>query len=98
MLTLRVRDVAHATPRSIIVRLDLAGAVRDYRAGQAVLVGRTGDTVQRPYSVALAPHEARESGTLELLVGLDAQGSPGPHLAGLAAGTPVDVDGPVGTF
>ena len=42
--------------------------------------------VQRPDSLALAPHEARESGTLELLVGLDAAGSPGPHLAGLAAG------------
>jgi ferredoxin-NADP reductase len=98
MLTLRVRDVAHATPRSIIVRLDLAGAVLDYRAGQAVLVGRTGDTVQRPFSVALAPHEARESGTLELLVGLDAQESSGAHLTGLMPGMRVDVDGPVGSF
>jgi Na+-transporting NADH:ubiquinone oxidoreductase subunit F len=98
MLTLRVRDVVHATPRSLIVQLDLAGAVLEYRAGQAVLVGQTGQPVQRPYSLALAPHEARESGTLELLVGLDAEGSPGPHLTGLAAGTPVDVDGPVGTF
>jgi ferredoxin-NADP reductase len=98
MLTLRVRDVAHATPRSIIVRLDLAGAVLDYRAGQAVLVGHTGDAVQRPYSVALAPHEARESGMLELLVGLDAQESPGGHLSTLVPGMHVDVDGPIGSF
>ena len=42
MLTLRVRDVARATPRSLIVQLDLAGAVLDYRAGQAVLVAPTG--------------------------------------------------------
>jgi Na+-transporting NADH:ubiquinone oxidoreductase subunit F len=98
MLTLGVRDVAHATPRSVIVRLDLAGAVFDYRAGQAVLVGHTGDMVQRPYSLALAPYEARESGTLELLVGLDAPDSPGTHLSNLMHGMHVDVDGPVGSF
>jgi ferredoxin-NADP reductase len=98
MLTLRVRDVAHATPRSVIVQLDLGGAVLDYRAGQAVLVGQRDQPVQRPYSLALAPHEARESGMLELLVGLDAAGSPGPHLADLRTGILVQVDGPVGTF
>lgn len=98
MLTLRVREVAPATPRALIVQLDLAGAALDYRAGQAVLVGRHSQPVRRPYSLALAPHEARASGTLELLVGLEATGSPGDHLAGLAPGMLADVDGPVGSF
>jgi Na+-transporting NADH:ubiquinone oxidoreductase subunit F len=98
MLTLRVRDVAPATPRSLIVQLDLAGATLDYCAGQAVVLGRSGQPVRRPYSLALAPHEARESGTLELLVGLDAAGSAGEHLIDLAPGIRVDVDGPVGSF
>ena len=98
MFTLRVREVARATPRSLIVQLDLAGAVLDYRAGQAVLVGPTGEPVRRPYSLALAPHEARESGTLELLVGLDASESPGTHLSGVTPGMSVVVDGPIGSF
>jgi ferredoxin-NADP reductase len=98
MLTLRVRDVAPATPRSLIVQLDLDGAALEYRAGQAVLLGRRGEPVQRPYSVALAPFEARESGTLEFLVGLDSTNSPGGHLTDLAPGMRVDVEGPVGSF
>ena len=98
MLTLRVRDVARATPRSLIVQLDLAGHVLEYCAGQAVLVGQHGQPVRRPYSLALAPHEARTSGRLELLVGLDPAGSPGPHLADLAPGVALDIEGPVGSF
>ena len=98
MLTLRVRDVASATPRSLIVRLDLAGAVLDYRAGQAVLLADAGYPERRPYSLALAPHEARDSGTLEMLVGIDDAGSPGPHLPSVTPGMPVDVEGPVGSF
>jgi Na+-transporting NADH:ubiquinone oxidoreductase subunit F len=98
MLTLRVREVARATPRSLIVQLDLAGAVLEYRAGQAVLVGQTSQPVRRPYSLALAPHEARETGTLELLMGLDPDGSPGSHLSGLTPGQEIDVEGPIGSF
>lgn len=98
MPTLRVLDVAPATPRSRIVELEFAGDPLWYRAGQAVLVGLTGQSVRRPYSLALAPYEARERGRLELLVGLDADGSPGPHLDGLAQGASLDVDGPVGSF
>jgi ferredoxin-NADP reductase len=98
MLTFRVLDVAHATPRSLIVRLDLGGETLQYRAGQAVLVGRVGWVERRPYSLTLAPHEARESGRLEMLVGLDESGSPGDHLAGLAPDSVLAVEGPVGTF
>jgi ferredoxin-NADP reductase len=98
MLTLRVRHVARATPRSLIVQLQLGADALEYRAGQAVLVGRAGQPARRPYSLALAPHEARSSGMLELLVGLDVDGSPGSHLAGIAAGVPLDVEGPAGAF
>src|SRR5512134_3454083 len=98
MPTLRVLDVAPATPRSRIVQLGLAGAPLEYRAGQAVLVGRVGQPVRKPYSLALAPHEAHGSGRLELLVGLDAEGSPGSHLDELARGMDLDVTGPVGSF
>jgi ferredoxin-NADP reductase len=98
MLTLRVRDVARATPRSLIVQLDLAGHVLEYHAGQAVLVGQHGQQVRRPYSLALAPHEARASGRLELLVGLDSEGSPGPQLPALGPGADLDIEGPVGSF
>jgi ferredoxin-NADP reductase len=98
MLTLRVRDVVRATPRSLIVQLEHGGTPLEYRAGQAVRAGLSGQPVRRPYSLALAPHEARASGRLELLVGLDVDGSPGGHLAGLGPDTLVDVEGPAGTF
>jgi ferredoxin-NADP reductase len=70
----------------------------DYRPGQAVLVGRPGQPLKRPYSIAIAPHEARALSQLELLVGLDADGSAGPHLPPLDRGARVEVEGPIGSF
>jgi ferredoxin-NADP reductase len=97
VLTLPVREVTAATPRAAIVRLDLNGDF-SYRAGQAVLVGRAGQGLRRPYSIAIAPHEARQRSQLEILVGVDERGSPGAHLPELASGVRVDVEGPVGSF
>ena len=97
-LTLPVRDVAAATSRAAIVRLALGPHHLDYRAGQAVLVGRSGQEARKPYSLATAPHESRARSELEILVGLDASGSPGAHLADLAPGVSIDVKGPVGSF
>jgi ferredoxin-NADP reductase len=96
LLTLAIRDVLPATPRARIVRIDLDGAPFDYAAGQAVLVGTTGGP-KRPYSLAGSPEEVRRDGYLELLVGVDATGTPGPHLI-LERGLTVDVDGPLGSF
>jgi ferredoxin-NADP reductase len=96
LLTLAIREVRPATPRARIVRLDLAGESFDYAPGQAVLVGTAGGP-KRPYSLAAAPEEARREGSLELLVGVDASGAPGPHLT-LEPGHLVDVNGPLGTF
>ena len=97
LLTLPIRDVQTATPRARIVRLDLDGQSFDYDAGQAVLVGTHGQTKRKPYSIAAAPEDARRDRCLELLVAVEADGTPGEHLA-LDPGTQVDVAGPVGSF
>ena len=96
-LTLPIREVIRATPRAAIVRLDLDGGRLDYAAGQAVLVGSHGGDVQRPYSISSAPEETAATGTIELLVGVGADGVAGPHLP-LTPGALADVEGPLGTF
>jgi ferredoxin-NADP reductase len=96
-LTLPIREVQRATPRARIVRLDLNGHAFDYLAGQAILVGAQGGTNRRPYSIAAAPEDARRDSSLELLVGVEADGQAGDHLA-LDVGAQVDIEGPVGSF
>jgi ferredoxin-NADP reductase len=96
-VTLPIREVLPATPRARIVRLDLAGSRFEYTAGQAVLIASRDDALRKPYSIAAAPEDAIRDAVLELLVGVDVDGQPGPHLS-LDIGTRVDVEGPVGTF
>ncbi len=96
-LTLSIREILPATPRSRIVRLDLAGRSFPYEAGQAVLIATHGAATRRPYSIAASPDDARRDDALELLVGVDEQGRAGAHLA-LEPGAAVDVEGPLGTF
>jgi ferredoxin-NADP reductase len=79
------------------VRIALQGNRVPYRPGQALLVAAHGHPRRRPYSIAGAPEDAASDDTLELLVGVDAEGSPGPHLT-LAPGALVDVEGPLGRF
>jgi len=98
LLTLTLRDVERATPRAAVVRLALGGRRFDYAAGQAVLVGRSAQPDRRPYSLTTSPAECRDRDELELLVGLDALGQPGPHLGTLTPGMSVDVEGPLGAF
>lgn len=97
MLTLPIREVIPATPRARIARVDLDGQVFDYAPGQAVAIASHGQERRRPYSIAAAPEDARRDGWLELLVGVNADGAPGPHLV-LEPGQLVDVDGPLGSF
>jgi glycine betaine catabolism B len=97
VLTLPIREVLAATPRARIARLDLDGQEFDYAPGQAVLLASHGREKRRPYSIASAPEDARLHGWLELLVGVSADGTPGPHLT-LEPGALVDVDGPAGSF
>jgi len=97
LLTLPIRNVVVATPRARIARLDLSDQAFDYTAGQAVSIASHGHDKPRLYSIASAPEDARREGCLELLIGLDADGAPGPHLT-LDPGELVDVEGPLGTF
>lgn len=80
-----------------MVRIDLGGTPFPYLPGQAVLVGSHGRETRRPYSIADAPEHARRDDCVELLVGTDGAGQPGPHLT-LAAGGLVDLEGPLGRF
>jgi len=97
ILTRPIRDVRLATPRARTVTLDLASTSFPYLAGQAVLVGAQGAERRRPYSIAAAPEESVRDDSLELLIGVDAEGNPGGNLR-LEPGTLVDIDGPVGRF
>jgi ferredoxin-NADP reductase len=97
MLTLTIRDVLPATSRARIVRIDLGDRSFPYRAGQALLIASHGYEPRRPYSIASAPEESDRDRSLELLIGVDAQGRVGPHLD-LEAGARVDVEGPLGRF
>jgi ferredoxin-NADP reductase len=97
VLTLSIRDVRPATPRARIVRLDLGGVAFPYLPGQAVLLGAHDAADRKPYSLAAAPEESARDRSLELLVGIGGEGTPGPHLA-LDPGACVDVEGPVGSF
>lgn len=86
------------TPRSRLVALDLHGVTFPFEAGQAVLVGDSGQQQRRPYSIACSPERADETQRLELLVGVEADGTAGPHLSLTGGRERVDVDGPLGTF
>lgn len=96
-LTLSIREVVPATPRARVVRIDLAGRSFPYLPGQALLLASHGQSRPRPYSIAAAPEDAARDGCLELLVGVNDEGSPGPHLS-LIPGTDVDIEGPLGRF
>jgi ferredoxin-NADP reductase len=80
-----------------MVRLSLDGARFTYAAGQAALLGMSGQPEQVPYSIASAPAEAITERQIEFLIKLESGGW-GPHLAGLARGARVVVQGPVGSF
>ena len=96
-MTLPLREVIASTPRARIARLDLNDHSFEYAPGQAVSIASHGHDKRRPYSIASAPEDAQREGYLELLIGVDAEGNPGPHLA-LNPGALVDVEGPLGTF
>lgn len=97
LLTVPIRDVLPATPRARVVRLDLQGLAFPYTAGQALTIATHGVADRRPYSIAGAPEDAARDGCLELLIGVDQTGAPGPHLT-LSTGTVVDIEGPIGRF
>jgi ferredoxin-NADP reductase len=70
--------------------LDLGGHPFPFSPGQAVLVGRPGEAVRKPYAIASSPEDAA-AGALELLVKRGA-------FKGARAGAVLDVEGPFGRF
>jgi ferredoxin-NADP reductase len=97
LLTLPLHDAQPATPRARLVRIHLSGRQFPYQPGQAVLAASHDYEPRQVYSLANAPEDAVRDGWLELLVGLDQTGRPGPHLT-LKVGSLVDVEGPIGRF
>lgn len=97
LLTRPIASVEIATPRARIVHLDLRGATFPFEPGQAIWIGAHGQSQRKPYSIASAPEDLARDGRLQLLVGVDATGSAGPHLP-LDVGVDIDIDGPAGGF
>jgi NAD(P)H-flavin reductase len=96
-LVLPLLNVLAVTPRSRLLTLDLGGQPFDFRPGQAVLIGAPG-VPRRPYSIACSPELSSETGTLELLIALEDDGTLGAHLPESRPGSPIEVEGPMGTF
>jgi ferredoxin-NADP reductase len=78
--------------------LDAAGGRLAFSAGQAAMVGLAGRAARKPYSMACAPEDLRQSGILEFLVELEPDGQARPNLDGVAVGSRVAVQGPLGSF
>lgn len=98
VLTLPVRSIVVTTPLTRLIRLDLGSRPFVFQAGQAALIGTHGQTERRPYSIASSPDDAERHHRLEFLVKVDALGSIGPHLNGVAHGSRIDFEGPSGAF
>lgn len=98
LITVAVRHVVRATPRTRLINLDLADHAFVFAAGQAVMVGIHGSPLRKPYSIASAPWEVDKTGILQLLAQVDDTGAPDPHLELAAPGALIDVDGPFGSF
>lgn len=98
MLKLPIREVIAATPRAHIIRLDLQGETFPYLAGQAAYLQPQGAEKRRPYSIASAPEETARHGLIEFLVQTGTDGSSGLTPALIRPGTPVAIEGPLGSF
>ena len=98
LVTAPLADVTAATPRSRLLRIDITGTAFTFQPGQAIIIAAHGNGDRRPYSIASSPHRAHATGSIEVLIAVDAQGHAGPHLPRLSRGELLDIEGPVGTF
>ena len=97
MITIPVRQITQSTPRTRILNLDVRAAEFSFSAGQAVMLGLSGSPLRKPYSIASAPWEVEKSGIMQLLVQIDSGGLD-PHVELATPGTPLDLEGPFGSF
>jgi NAD(P)H-flavin reductase len=93
-----IREATQATPRAHIIKLDLQGQSFPYLAGQAAYLQPQGAEKRRPYSIASAPEETAQHGLIEFLVQTGSDGSAGLTPAMIQPGTPVALEGPLGSF
>lgn len=98
IVTVPIADIAVATPRSRLVRLEMREQSFTFEPGHAVMVGQHGQSERRPYSIACSPEQARETQQIELLISVEPDGHLGSNFEPAAAGTLVDVEGPIGVF
>ena len=84
-----------ATPRARIVRLDLDGQTFRTRPARPCWSRTTGEEQRRPYSIAARRRTRGVMAVLELLVGVNADGTPA-RISRSKPGELVDVDGPLG--
>jgi NAD(P)H-flavin reductase len=98
VITVPVRQITHATPRTRLLSLDVRAAEFLFVAGQAVMVGLNGSPLRKPYSIASAPMEVQKSGIMQVLVQVEDASGLDPHLELAAPGAMIDVDGPFGAF
>ena len=96
-ITVAVRRVTNATPRTRILSLDIPDNSFPFAAGQAVMIGLHGATLRKPYSIASAPWEVAKTGVMQVLVQIE-DTSLDPHLELAAPGAGLDVEGPFGSF
>ena len=97
-ISVPVRHVTKATPRTRILSLDLSTTAFPFTAGQAVMIGLHESALRKPYSIASAPWEVSKSGVMQVLVQIEDSGGLDPHLELAEPGTRLDVAGPFGTF
>lgn len=98
VISVPVRHVDRATPRTRIINLDLSEAALSFSAGQAVMLGLHGSPLRKPYSIASAPWELAQTGTLQVLAKVEDSGGLDPHLELAEPGTVLDLEGPFGSF
>ena len=98
MITVPVRQITRATPRTRLLNLDLRAVDFAFAAGQALMLGLSGSPLRKPYSIASAPWEVAKSGIMQVLVQVEDSGGLDPHLELASPGTPLDLEGPFGSF
>ena len=98
VITVPVRHIAPATPRTRVISLDFSSTPFLFSAGQAVGLGLHRSPLRKPYSIASAPWEFNKTGHLQVLAQVDETGTPDPHLELANSGTLLDLDGPFGSF
>jgi len=62
------------------------------------MIGLSGSPLRKPYSIGSAPWEVTKSGIMQVLVQVEDSGGLDPHLELASPGTPLDLDGPFGSF